>query len=302
LIRTVTGDVESIRGRILAHEHLQIDLSAQKGPANKIGEDEAPAVVADLRKAKEYGLAAITDLSAPLWGRDPAALRKISEQSGVLVVCAAGFYWDPFPEVAEKSPVEVIRDAMIAEVETGVGDAGVRCGVIKVGTAREPSAPAERLFRAAAAASKVTGAPVITHTSSPDQAAWHIRVLESAGMDMSHAVISHMGAAKDVSELVEVARAGVFMGIDKVSFPKGPTNVELADLVRDACDKGLERQIILSSDIARRTLLSQYGGRGYCTVFRDFVPMLEERGIPSATIELMLRDNPARMLTLARAG
>src|SRR5262245_27549177 len=265
-----------------------------------MGEAEIPAVVEDLRKAKEFGLAAITDLSAPLWGRDPAALRRISEEAGVLVVCAAGFYWDPFPEIAETAPVEASRHVMIAEVETGADGTGVRCGVIKVGTAREPSEPAERLFRAAAAAASATGAPVITHTSSPDQAAWHIRVLEQAGMDMTHVVISHMGAAKDVSHLVEVARAGVFMGVDKVSFPKGPTNDELADLVRDACDKGLERQIILSSDIARRTLLSRFGGRVYCTVFRDFMPMLEARGIPEATIEMMLRDNPTRMLTLAR--
>ena len=128
-----------------------------------------------------------------------------------------------------------------------------------------------------------------------------IRILEKAGMDLTHVIISHMGAAKDVSELVEVARAGVFMGIDKVSFPKGPTNVELADLVRAACEKGLERQRILSSDVARRTMLSRFGGRGYATVLRDFVPMLKERGIPAATIEMMLCDNPARMLTLAKA-
>ena len=300
MIRTVTGDVDTIRGRVLAHEHLQIDLSAQKSPANKVGEAEVPAVVEDLQKAKEYGLAAITDLSAPLWGRDPAALKRISEQSGVLVICAAGFYWDPFPDIALSAPVEQIRDAMIAEIERGADGTDVRCGVIKVGTGREPNEPAERLFRAAAAASRATGAPVITHTSSPDQARWHIRVLEDAGMDMGHAVISHMGACKNASELVEVARAGVFMGVDKVSFPKGPTNVELADLVRDACDKGLERQIILSSDIARRTLLSRYGGKGYCTVFRDFVPMLQERGIKAATIETMLHDNPVRMLTLAK--
>ncbi|MGH6771227.1 MAG: phosphotriesterase family protein [Xanthobacteraceae bacterium] len=300
MIRTVTGDVEAIDGRILAHEHLQIDLSAQKGPANRIGRDEEDAVVEDLVAARELGLAAVTDLSAPRWGRDPAALKRISERAGVKVVCAAGYYWDPFPDIAVQSSVEEIRDAMIAEIESGTDGADIRCGVIKVGTAKEPSEPAERLFKAAAAASRATGAPVITHTSSVDQAAWHVRVLEGAGMDMTHAVISHMGAAKDVSALVEVGRCGAFMGVDKVSFPKGPSNVELADLVRDACEKGLARQLILSSDVARRTMLSRYGGKGYPTVLRDFVPMLRERGIPEAMIETMLRDNPKRMLTFSK--
>src|SRR5450631_190674 len=220
VIRTVTGDIAGIRGRILAHEHLQIDLSAQKGPANRIGQAEEPAVVDDLRHAKEFGLAAITDLSAPDWGRDPVALRRISEQAGVAVVCAAGFYWDPFPAIASNATVEQLRDTMISEIETGVGRTGIRCGVIKVGTNRgEPDAIAERLFQAAVGAALATGAPVITHTSSPDQAAWHVRVLERAGMDMARVVISHMGAAHDVTELVALARAGVLMGVDKVSFP-----------------------------------------------------------------------------------
>ena len=70
--------------------------------------------------------------------------------------------------------------------------------------------------------------------------------------------------------------------------------------MRDACDKGLERQLILSSDVARRTMLPRYGGKGYPTVLRDFVPMLKERGIPDTTIETMLSDNPARMLTFAK--
>jgi phosphotriesterase-related protein len=300
VIRTVTGDIAAVHGRILAHEHLQIDLSAQKGPANRIGEAEEEAVVDDLRHAKEFGLAAITDLSAPDWGRDPVALRRISEAAGVAVVCAAGFYWDPFPAIAITGTVEQLRDAMISEIETGVGGTGIRCGVIKVGTNRgEPDAVAERLFRAAAGAAAATGAPVITHTSRPEQAAWHVRVLERAGMDMSRVVISHMGAARNVTELADLARAGVLMGIDKVSFPKGPTNDQLADLVRDACAKGLERQLILSSDIARRTLLRRHGGRGYCTVLADFVPMLRERGIAPAQVETMLHDNPARLLTFS---
>jgi phosphotriesterase-related protein len=300
VIRTVTGDITAIAGRILAHEHLQIDLSAQKGPLVRIGAEEEDAVVDDLRHAREFGLAAITDLSAPGFGRDPIALRRISERSGIAVVCAAGFYWDPFPEMAINGTLEALRDTMIAEIDAGI--AGIRCGVIKVGTHRgPPDAVAERTFRAAAAAARATGAPIITHTSSPDQAAWHLRVLEQAGMDMRRVVISHMSAARDVDELLEAGRSGAFLGIDKVSFPKGPTNDQLADLVRDACAAGLGRQIILSSDIARRTLLRRYGGRGYATVLADFVPMLQARGIPEAQIETMLHDNPLRLLTMARA-
>jgi phosphotriesterase-related protein len=300
VIRTVAGDVDTISGRILPHEHLQIDLSAQKGAASRLGAAEEPDVIEDLRKAKALGLAGITDLSAPGWGRDPRALRRIGEGAGVHVVCASGYYWDPYPDIAVTGSVEAMRDHMIAEVTTGVDGSGIRCGLIKVGTRRgAPGEPAEKLFRAAALAAMATGVPVITHTSTTDQAAWQIRVLEGAGMDMRRVVISHMGAAENVAELVEVARAGVFMGIDKVSFPKGPTNVQLADLVRAACDKGLERQLLLSSDVARKTFLQRHGGRSYSTVFADFVPMLRERGLSPALIESLLSDNPRRMLTLA---
>jgi phosphotriesterase-related protein len=301
LIRTVTGDIETLEGPILAHEHLQIDLSAQKGPANRVGPDEETDVIQDLRKAKQHGLAAIVDLSAPLWGRDPVALKRISEAAKLPVVYAAGFYWDPFPDIVRTGTVEAMRDTIIAEVETGADGTGIRCGVIKIGTARgTPGANEEKLFRAAAAAGMATGAAVITHTSSTDQAPWHVRVLEKAGMDMSHVVISHMGAAADFSELVEIGRSGAFMGIDKVSFPKGPTNTELAGLVVKACERGLERQLILSSDVARRTMLSRHGGNGYSAVFNDFLPMLRSYGLVQAQFDTMLCDNPRRLLTLAR--
>jgi phosphotriesterase-related protein len=57
----------------------------------------------------------------------------------------------------------------------------------------------------------------------------------------------------------------------------------------------------LSSDLARRTLLRRHGGRGYCTVLADFVPMLLDRGIAPSQIETMLHDNPVRLLTFSNA-
>jgi len=130
VIRTVTGDVESIERRILAHEHLQIDLSAQKGPANKVGEAEIPAVVEDLHTAKEFGLAAITDLSAPLWGRDPAALRRVSEATGISIVMGCGHYRDPYLDKNwfDRMDVDAIADDIVHDITEGVGGTGIRAG------------------------------------------------------------------------------------------------------------------------------------------------------------------------------
>jgi phosphotriesterase-related protein len=300
MIRTVTGDTDAIRGPILAHEHLQIDLSSQKGSAAVLGAAEEEAVCDDLRAAKVHGLQAVVDLSVPDIGRNPLALRRISESAGVAVVCATGFYWDPFPPVAARSSVDALREIIIGEITTGVGDTGIRCGVIKVGTPQgEPTTGAERLFHAAALAARATGAAVITHTSSLDQIPWHIDVLERAGADLSKVLISHLNAG-DVGLLSQVARKGVFLGIDKVSFLKGPTNEQLADLVQAACQKGLADRLILSSDIARKERLQRFGGRGYATLFKDFVPMLRARGVSAKDIDTMLCSNPVRLLTMGR--
>lgn len=300
MIRTVTGDIEHLSGPVLAHEHLQIDLSSQKGPEAVLGPAEEGPIAEDLRQARtEYSLQAVVDLSVPDIGRNPLGLRRISEGSGVAVICATGFYWDPLPPVAEGASVQELRELMIGEITTGIGDTGVRCGVVKVGTPKgEPTKAAERLFEAAAFAAKATGTALITHTSSLDQIAWHVSALERADMNLSRVLISHLNEVSDIRFLVEVAQKGVFFGIDKVSFLKGPTNSHLADLVQGACEAGLAGQIIISSDIARKQRLQRFGGRGYATVFADFVPMLRARGVSPEHIKTILCDNPVRLLTL----
>ena len=51
MIRTVLGDIAPTRGPVLVHEHLQIDLSAQKGPNNVLGPVQEDEIVADLQAA-----------------------------------------------------------------------------------------------------------------------------------------------------------------------------------------------------------------------------------------------------------
>lgn len=300
MIRTVTGDLAAIPGPILCHEHLQIDLCCQKGPDVVLGEADQEDVINDLGEAMKFGLKAVVDLSVFGSGRNAANLRNISERAGLPVICAAGFYWDPTPQIVYDSTVEALRDIMIHEVNEGVDGTDVRAGIIKIGTHRGVPIPeADRLFKAAAAASLATGAAVVTHTSSVDQAFWHLDTLERAGMDPSRILISHMGAAKDIAELLEVAKRGSLLGIDKVGFIARRSNAELADLVRDACAAGLDKQIILSSDVARRDRLMRHGGSSYGAVFSDFFPMLRERGVSADQIDVMMCRNPQRILNMA---
>jgi phosphotriesterase-related protein len=300
MIRTVTGDLATIDGPILAHEHLQIDLCCQKGPEVVLGEAEQAEVASDLGKAMQQGLKAVVDLSVLGSGRNVGGLKKISLHAGLPVICAAGFYWDPLPQLVFDASVEVLRDILIHEVNVGIDGSAMRAGVIKVGTDREPiGADAARVFEAAALAALATGASVVTHTSTVNQAYWHIETLQRFGLAPNRILISHMGAAKDVAQLIDIGRSGVFMGIDKVGFIARRSNAELADLVSDACNAGLENQLILSSDVARKDRLLHRGGSSYSAVFIDFFPLLRERGVSEQQIATMMCQNPQKILCLA---
>jgi phosphotriesterase-related protein len=193
--------------------------------------------------------------------------------------------------------VDLLRDLLVRELNLGIDRSNIRGGVIKIGTPRGAiGSEAERVFAAAALASLATGMSVITHTSAVEQAPWHIQQLVNAGVPPERILISHLGAARNLAQLVEIGRSGVLMGIDKVGFIARRSNAELADLVAGACAEGLEKQIILSSDVARKDRLLRHGGSSYGAVFTDFLPMLGERGVTDEQIDIMLRRNPERLL------
>ncbi len=294
MIRTILGDVELSDGPILAHEHLQIDLSHNKGDDNVLSSNEESIIIDDLCYAKTvYELQAIADLSVPGGGRNPEALARISQQVGLHVICATGFYWDPVPDIAVHSSQQVLCDIMVREITVGIGETDLRCGTIKIGTDQaEPNCIYEKIFRAAAAASKITGASIITHTSKSEQAHWQLDILEASGADLSHVLVSHLHKVKNFDEILAVGKRGAFMGIDQLGFKKGPTIEEVADIVVRSIDHGLCDQLILSSDIARKSRLRGNGGTGYATSFSEFLPLLRQRRISEVQINKMMSDNP----------
>lgn len=300
MIRTVLGDITPPTGPILAHEHLQIDLSHNKGLDNVMREAEAAAVAFDLRETKAaHGLALVADMSVPGSGRNPVVLRDLSRGSGVSVVCATGFYWEPFPALVNAVSRAELAAIMVGEIETGIGETGIRCGVIKVGTAPgAPDAAAEALFRAAVDAAKATGAAIVTHTSHAEQAFWQLDLLRDEGMDLSRVVISHLHKLQDFADLRRVLETGVFVGFDQLGFKKGPPIAQIADWAMQILVLGHGHQLLLSADIARKSRLLAHGGVGYATTFTEFLPLLRARGASEAQIDQLMVAGPARMLAL----
>ena len=80
---------------------------------------------------QENGGDAIVELTSPDIGRDMQFMYDVSKQTGVHVVAATGYYLQSShpPSVATRS-IEQLCEEFVSEIEEGVGDSGMQCGVI----------------------------------------------------------------------------------------------------------------------------------------------------------------------------
>src|SRR4030095_11093047 len=98
-------------------------------------------------------------------GRDRRALARIARATGLNVVMGAGYYVAAShpPDMNRRSVDELARE-MIADITTGVGDTGIRAGLIgEIGTTYPWTDNEEKVLRAAVIAQRETGAPLMVH-------------------------------------------------------------------------------------------------------------------------------------------
>ena len=80
---------------------------------------------------KEAGGDTVVEVSSRGLGRDVLGLKQIAESSGVNIIAGSGYYkvaGHP-PDMAERS-VEDVTAEIVRELESGIGDTGIRAGVI----------------------------------------------------------------------------------------------------------------------------------------------------------------------------
>jgi phosphotriesterase-related protein len=291
-------------GVTLSHDHLILDAFALWG--DQTGNyswilDDVDVAIREVETYRAAGGRSVIDPTNEGIGRDPVALRRISEATGVHIVMGAGWYRERcYPRYVYEESVDQLADRLVLELTTGVGDTGVRAGFIgEIGTERFFISPAqERVFRASARAHRRTGCPILTHTTHFGELALEqLDLLAEEGVDPHRVVVSHLGDRVGAKWVVPIAERGAFLSIDNLGFVGGYAPLELrADNVAELCSLGFAGQVMLGNDICQLDQLALYGGVGYGNVMTNFLPLIRARGVSEEHIRLMTIDNPARAM------
>jgi phosphotriesterase-related protein len=349
-VMTVTGPVPADElGVVLPHEHLISDVTAYYAPSadpveRAVGDGPVTMstlgrlrrnlfairdnlLLADVDVAVEEAVAfaalggrTIVDTTPPDGGRDPRALVEISRRTGLKIVMGCGHYIHPLhPPGLDDEPLGSIADRLIGEIEAGVGDTGIRPGVIgELGTWHPLHPTEEKVLRAAAAAHKATGLPISVHVHiAAREAHTPLTILEEEGVNLARVVLGHMDIAfghldTDEEAVLDYHRSlaarGCFIEYDtcgaEVFAPGSPVTPPFwtaLDLTRARAivrlfEGGFGDRVLISHDVFTKSQLVRYGGFGYGHILRDFQHRLREVGLGDAEVRQLLVENPRRWL------
>ena len=266
----------------------------------------------ELAYFKKAGGQTIVDATTKGIGRDPEALKKISENTGVNIIAGAGYYvYSTHPEELAKMSLEEIADTIVKEVEEGLDGTDIKAGIIgEIGISEVFNDNERRVLRAAGIAQKKTGVAINVHinpwTENGTEAA---DILLSEGVAPEKICISHIDVEGKIDYIHGLLEKGVYVEfdnfgkeyyVDKDARNSGYglfiSDVDRIRLLKRLIEEGWRDQILLSCDVCLKTLLRTYGGWGYDHLLRNLVPVMLEEGISQEDIDYMLIDNNANFL------
>lgn len=262
-----------------------------------------------LTEYKNAGGNTIVDCSGIGMGRDVDLYAALSRASGVNIVACTGFWAqeNTVPYFLSKD-IDYLQDLFIKELIHGMGTTNVKAGFIKVGNGKEGITPfEERTYRAAARASRATGAAVITH--GINFAMQQVEIFLEEKVDPERVVISHCDAAYNLNleRDKEIARKGFYVGYDHIGYepewspmPYAMSDTKRMELCKAFIDAGYAKNLIISCDAEPCAV--GWGNKGmermhgYAHLLSKFVPRLKESGISEETIQLLLIETPKKLL------
>jgi phosphotriesterase-related protein len=311
-VNTVTGSVSADKlGTTLMHEHLLIAWAGWELDCNAPRFDRKTALktaVERLKELKDLGLGTFVDPCPNDIGRDIVFMADVAAASGVNVVAATGLYKEDLGNTAyfRQRTIEEIADVYVTEITKGVGETGIKAGIIKCATGKDHITEYEnRCLRAAARASKRTGVPITTHTEEGTMGREQLDIFAEEGVDLAHVVIGHSCGASDLRYHTDMLDRGCLLGFDRFGLDfVHPDRLRLAALI-GLVGVGFEKQLVLSHDS-----VACWKGKGLpemdaktlegiknwnpTHIFKHIIPALKEAGVGEHKIKAMMVENPRR--------
>ena len=184
--------------------------------------------------------------------------------SGVNVVVATGI-WRDVPRSFWERSIDRIADIFVREIEVGIGETGIKAGVIKVANDAEGVTPeAERVLRGAARALKRTGCPISTHHWAPAEVGRRqVEIFLDEGAPMDRICIGHSADTTDVEYLVSLLETGVYLSMDRYPGAEGrPDWRERNATVKALVDRGWAHRLMLGHDYAPAPVSARHRADG----------------------------------------
>ncbi|MFE4867936.1 phosphotriesterase [Streptomyces sp. NPDC056682] len=286
-VRTVLGDVAPEQlGVVDAHDHLFI--RSPQLPGKEL--DDADDARARLDAFRELGGGTVVQWTPYGMGRRIAELPALSRATGVRVVAATGLH-----QAAHYTGelLDAVRgrlaELFVGELTEGIGDTGVRAGLIKVaGGFHGLDEHAVLTMRAAAEAHHRTLAPIAVHLELGTGALDVLDLLcGELGVRPGSVILGHLNRSPDFAVHRLAAEAGAWLAFDGPSRTNHGTDWRMPDALRALAEAGFADRLLLGGD----TVTPDTPGMPY--LLRRVRPRLELT-LGEGLVDRILVANPAR--------
>jgi phosphotriesterase-related protein len=284
---------------------------------NMVLDDEGLAI-REVIYFKEAGGKTIVDLTPIGVGRNPTGDANVAKATGLNIIMGTSYYtsvsYTPEMKIDSRTEEDIAAE-FIRDITIGVGETGIKAGIIgEVGCNWPIAEVEEKVLRAAGIAQQETGVAINIHPGACEDAPFeHIEMLEKVGVDPSRVIISHMTRSFPIparDSRVRLAEKGCYLEFDLFGrdgdHPISPymshdiaNDTTRINLIMELIEDGFLDRILISQDTCYKAMLRSYGGGGYSYILKIIVPKMLKKGITEEQIHTILVENPKRAITFA---
>lgn len=297
------------------HEHLLLGMPGWEYDASFTYDRDAVAklCIEKVNEAKKYGLKTIVDATPMDLCRDIELFKIVQKETGVNIVPSTGLYTQNDGNLVFWKLLAAYRGydealnrltyTYTKEVSEGIGDTGVKAGVIKIATGN-PIEQIEKIsIHAAAITQQKTGTPIISHTAAPKFGPETAEILLEKGADPKKTMIGHMCDTPDADLIIRCLDLGFYVGLDRFGLTMSISDEEKCRVLAELIEKGYIDRILLGhdcqifnqvTDLIPEAMLKKMPDWNLCGLFRSIIPHMKEIGITDDMLHTLFVDNPRR--------